>query len=167
MKNLPFIPRAAVLALIALAALLSMAALKKGGTVYSKRNTTSLLAEPRPLATAAATVGFAAELQIEEMRGNWLRVKAGKDAGWVFIGNISEEKPKHAPPAGLTTVAASETTTAAAARPLAPAAEDFAERHNAGEAREDVQWLDSAAASVTEDDVAAYLRENKKGEYAP
>ncbi len=167
MKNLPLLRRIIVPVLVGLAALAGVAALKKGDTVFSKRNETPLLAEPRPLAPAAAKVGFATALEIEEARGNWLRVKTGKDAGWIFLGNISEEKPKHAPPAGLTSVAASGTTTAAAARPLAPAAEGFATRHNAGNAKDDVQWLDSAAAGVSEDDVVAYLSENKKGEYTP
>jgi hypothetical protein len=167
MKKLPLAPRLVAAGLVLLLALGSVAALKKGDTVFSKRNETSLLAEPKPLAPAAAKVGFAESLRIEEVRGNWLRVKARKAEGWVFLGNVAEEKPKHAPAAGLTTVSASETNTAAAARPLAPAAEGFAARHDAGRALADLEWLDATTAQMPDSAVVAYMQENKKGEFAP
>ncbi|HEX9781165.1 MAG TPA: SH3 domain-containing protein [Opitutaceae bacterium] len=167
MKSLPPLRRAGALIIVALAVLSGLAALKKGDTVFSKRNETFLLSEPRPLAPSSAKVGFAEPLEVEEVRGNWLRVKAKKVKGWVFLGNVSEEKPRHAPAAGLTTVAASETNTVAAARPLAPAAEGFAARHDAGSAKADVEWLDAEAAKTLESEVVAYLRDHQKGEYAP
>jgi hypothetical protein len=159
--------RLAVAGLVCLAASIGSAALKKGDTVFSKRNETNLLTEPKPLAPAAAKVGFAEPLKIEEVSGSWLRVKAGKGEGWVFVGNTAESKPSHAPPAGLTTVAASETNTVAAARPLAPAAEGFAERHSAGEAKADVEWLDATAAKLPESAIVSYLKDNGKGEFRP
>lgn len=153
--------------LLCLAAALGMAALEKGGTAYSKRNETSLLAEPRALASAVAKVKFAEALKIEEVQGMWLRVKTAQATGWVFAGNVAEDKPTQAPGAGLTTVAASDTNTVAAARPLAPAAEGFAERHGAADAQADVEWLDKKSATVTAADIDAYLRDNKKGEFQP
>lgn len=159
--------RGALAGLLCLATFAGIAALEKGGKAFAKRNETPLLAEPRPLAAATGTVGFAEVLAIEEVRGSWLRVKAKKTAGWVFAGNVAADKPTTPPPAGLTTVAASETTTAAAARPLAPAAEGFADRHDAGKARADVEWLDRESARVTAAQVEAYLRDNQKGEYQP
>jgi len=167
MNTHPSIRRCGAAALAALALLAGLAAIEKGGTVYSKRNETSLRAEPSALAAPAGKAAFAESLKIEEIRGSWLRVKATKAAGWVFTGNVAEEKPTLAPPAGLTTVSASETDTVAAARPLAPAAEGFADRHDADQARADVEWIDAESARVKGEDVDGYLRDNQKGEYKP
>lgn len=167
MNTQPSIRRCGAAALAALALLAGVAALEKGSTVFSKRNETSLRAEPSALAPATGKTGFAESLKVEEVRGSWLRVKAAKAAGWVFTGNIAEEKPTLAPPAGLTTVSASETDTVAAARPLAPAAEGFAARHDADKAKADVEWLDAEAAHVNGEAIETYLRDNKKGEFRP
>lgn len=167
MNTHPSIRRCGAATLAALALLAGVAAIEKGGTVFSKRNETSLRAEPSALAPAAGKTGFAESLKVEEVRGSWLRVKAAKTAGWVFTGNVAEEKPTLPPPAGLTTVSASETDTVAAARPLAPAAEGFADRHDADKAKADVEWIDAESAKVKGDDVETYLRDNKKGEYKP
>ena len=142
-----------------------MAAPKPGGTVYSKRNETKLLAEPKPLAATAATAGFAEPLKVSEIRGSWLNVAGRSGAGWVFAGIISEDLPKNAPAAGFGTLDASSTTTAAAARPLAPAAEAYAERHGKRDAGADVDWVEAEAHKVIPAIVNAYMRENKKGEF--
>ncbi len=166
MKTSPHRP--AVLAALALLALAPPApAFEKGDTAYAKRTETALLAEPRPLASPAAKVGFAEALKVEEVRGNWLRVKTRKAEGWVFAGNLADKKPSHAPAAGLTTVSASQTDTVAAARPLSPTGDAFAARHDAGKSKEDVEWVDAVAARVPPKAVDDYLRENRKGEYQP
>jgi hypothetical protein len=168
MKRHPLLlRRIAGVVFVGLAALLAVAAIEKGGKVYSKRNETPLLAEPKPLAAVVGKVAFAEVLAIEEIQGSWLKVKAKKVAGWIFTGNIAEDKPSQAPSAGLTTVSASDTNTAAAARPLAPAAEGYVARHNAGESKADVEWLDKTAGELKPAVIEAYLRDNKKGEYQP
>jgi hypothetical protein len=138
---------------LSLACLVSLPAnsaeLKKGKKVWSKHYETALLTEPNPLAPASATVGFAEKLSIREVQGTWLRVKSGKDKGWVFQGNVATEKPSHAPGAGLTTIDASQTDSVAAARPLSPAAEDYAERRGAEDAHADINWLDVQADAIT------------------
>jgi hypothetical protein len=144
--------------------------LGKGDKVWSKNVETALLAEPSPLAATQATVGFAEKLSVKEVQGKWLRVK-GDDAtgdeveGWVFSGNVAAEKPKLPPAAGFTTVEASETNTVAAARPLTPAAEQYAQNQGAGDARADVTWLDAESALVTQQDLTTYMTANNKGEY--
>ncbi len=153
--------------LLALALLAGVAAYEKGDTAFSKRNETNLLAEPKPLAEATGSVGFAESLKIEEVRGPWLRVKSKKAAGWVFQGNVATDKPTLAPAAGLTTVSASETDTVAAGRGIAPAAEAFAERHGAGAAQADLEWLDAASDKVDGEAVETFLRDNQLGEYRP
>ena len=154
----------------ALAPFAGAAEFSKGDKVWSKNVETALLAEPSPLAAAQATVGFAEKLSVKETQGKWLRVK-GEDAkgdevgGWVFSGNVATEKPKLPPTAGFATVEASETNTIAAARPLTPAAEQYAQNQGAGNAQADVTWLDAESALVTQQDLTAYMAENSKGEY--
>jgi hypothetical protein len=153
--------------LICLAACAAGLAFEKGDKVFSKRNETPLLAEPKPLASAAGKAGFAEELKVEEVKGVWLRVKGAKASGWVFQGNVAEDKPAGTPPAGLTTLSASDTDTAAAARPLTAVAADYATRHDATNAAADMTWLETESAQVKAADVDDYLRENKKGEFQP
>jgi hypothetical protein len=137
----------------------------KGDKVWSKNVETALLAEPSPLAATQATVGFAEKFSVKEIQGKWLRVKGDEVEGWVFSGNVAAEKPKLPPAAGFTTVEASETNTVAAARPLTPAAEQYAQNQGAGNAQADVTWLDTESALVTQQDLTAYMAENSKGEY--
>ncbi len=168
MKTITTRPRRLLVAgLFCAAALAAGVAFDKGDKAWSKRNETPLLAEPKPLAPAAGKAGFAEELRVEEVKGVWLRVKGEKAAGWVFQGNVAEKKPDGTPPAGLTTLSASDTDTAAAARPLSAVGNDFAERHDARDAAADLEWLEKESARVKTGDVDVYLRENKKGEYQP
>jgi hypothetical protein len=157
---------AAVLILACLIALpANSAEFKKGQKVWSKNHETPLLAEPRPLATVVARVGFAEKLSVRESQGSWLRVKSGEGEGWVFQGNIADEKPSLAPAAGWTTVEASQTDTVAAARPLEPAAKGYVQRHDATDAEADIDWLDAQAAVITEQDLIVYMSVEQLGEY--
>lgn len=143
----------------------SSAELEKGKKVWSKHHETVLLTEPRPLAPASATVGFATKLSIREVQGTWLRVKSGKAKGWVFQGNVATKKPSHAPGAGFTTIDASQTNTVAAARPLSPAAEGYAERRGAEDAHADINWLDMQADIITQDELIVFMQVEQLGEY--
>jgi len=140
-------------------------ALKKGQKVFSKHHETALLAEPNPLAGAQAAVGFAEKLKILEVQGAWLRVRGDDDEGWVFEGNVATDKPSLPPATALTSLDAAQTDTVAAARPLAPAAEDYAARHGATAAQADIDWIDAETARIPVADVVAYMSANKKGEY--
>lgn len=160
-------PRRWLVAGIVCLAAVGLAAFEKGGKAFSKRNETPLLSEPKPLASAAGKAAFAEELKIDEVKGPWLHVKGAKAAGWVFQGNVADEKPTSAPGAGLTSLSASDTDTAAAARPLTAVGADYVARHGATSAQADLEWLESESAKVKAADVDTYLRENKKGEYQP
>ncbi|HRE82772.1 MAG TPA: hypothetical protein PLN52_17135 [Opitutaceae bacterium] len=140
-------------------------AFKKGDTAYAKRADTSLLAEPNALAASAGKAGFAEALNVIEVRGAWLQVKGKTSRGWIFQGNVDDDKPTLAPAAGLTSLDASSTNTVAAARPLSEAGSAYASRHQAGNARDDLNWLEATAAKTKSTDVDAYLKTNKKGEY--
>ncbi|HLF30935.1 MAG TPA: SH3 domain-containing protein [Xanthomonadales bacterium] len=145
----------------------SPAEFKQGGKAWSKHHETSLLAEPGPLAPVVSTVGFAEKLKVREIQGAWLRVKSDEGEGWVFQGNLASEKPSLAPGAGFTTVDAARTDTVAAARPLAPAAQGYAERHGATDAQADIDWTDAEASKLTPQDMVAYMSSEQKGEYQP
>ncbi len=145
----------------------TLLAYEAGGFAYTKRTETKLLAEPKPLAAATASLGYGRKVKVEEVRGAWLRVSDGPKAGWVFAGNLGETKPAEI--AGLldgAPVAASQTTATAAARPLDDAADKYAAgRQNLAGAKEDLEWLVTACAGIKPEDVDAYLQEKKRGEY--
>ena len=142
-----------------------LAAFAVGGTAYTKRPETPLLAEPQPFAATAARVGYAQSLNIQELRGAWLRVTDGKAAGWVFAGNLAEEKPSEVRGLDGLPVEASETTATTAARPLIPAAEEYSTRRGLTKAADDLTWLNQQAVAITPADVKAFLTEQKKGEF--
>lgn len=157
-----------LLLLFVIAALLAApahAGFAPGGSAYTKRLETALLAEPSPLAQALARIGYAHKLKVQEVRGAWLRVSEGRTAGWVFAGNLAEQKPADNKGLDGLPIAASETSATAAARPLAPAAAEFADRQGLAKARSDVEWMEHACDAVTSDQVKAFRQAQKKGEF--
>lgn len=157
-------PVAATLA--ALAAVSVLLAFEPGSVAFTKRLETRLLAEPKPLAEVSATLPLGRPVQIEEAQGAWLRVSDGPAAGWVFKGNLAATKPVEVK--GLldgVPQAASETTATAAARPLSTAATDYAAAKDLGAAQADLEWMIEECAALTDEDVSAYTKENKRGEY--
>lgn len=143
----------------------ALLAYEAGGFAYTKRVETSLLTEPKPLAAPAGKLAFGRKVKVAEVRGSWLRISEGSVSGWVFAGNLSATAPSEGKGLDGLPVAASETTATAAARPLTPAAVDYASRRNLTAAREDLDWLLTECQAVTPEDVDAYLQENKKGEF--
>lgn len=140
---------------------------KIGDTVYCLHNGTAIYPEAKKSDVVEATLGFAEALKVQAVTpsGMWLNVSAGGKTGWVFKAMIAEKKPEAEKTAGIGSVDASSSTTAAAARPLSPEAEAYAERHNLGEARDDVNWSQGEAHKVTRPIVDSYMHENKKGEF--
>ena len=152
-------------ALLLAAGTAASAALSPGGTAYTKKLETSLLAEPSPMAAVTGKVGFGRPLKVGEARGAWLKVADGAAAGWVFAGNLSETQPTSGTGMDGLGLQASQTTATAAARPLTPAGNDYAAAHNLGHAREDLNWLIAQCGAVTPAQVEAFLKEQKKGEF--
>lgn len=141
------------------------AGLAAGNFAYTKRTETNLLAEPKPLAPSVGTLPLGRKVKIEQAQGSWLRINEGKLAGWVFAGNLAETAPATGAGADALGLAASKTSATAAARPLSPAAEDYAGRRNLASAREDLTWLLNQSQLVSPAKIDAYLREARKGEY--
>ena len=140
-------------------------AFEAGAFAYTKRLETSLLAEPKPGADAAGRIAFAHKGKVEEVRGAWLRVSEGPVSGWVFGANLSAAKPDEGAKLDGVALLASKTTATAAARPLDEAVVKYAEQRDLKSAGEDLEWMLQASDAVTDDEVTAYLQENKKGEY--
>lgn len=142
-----------------------MAAIVPGGTAYTKKFETNLLAEPSPLAAVKAKVPLGRALKVNEARGAWFRVADGGQSGWVFSGNLSESKPEQGKGFDGLGLQASQTSATAAARPLTPAGEEYAAAKNLGAARDDLNWLISECGAITPAQIEAFLKEQKKGEY--
>jgi len=151
--------------LLAAVVVVADAALTAGGTAYTKRYKTSLLAEPSPLAKPTGEVPFAQQLKIVEMKGNWLRVSAGPNGGWVFAGSLTDTKPAEIKGTDGNVLLASATTATAANRPLSEEANAYAARRNLGSARVDLDWLQAQCKGFTSADVDAFLKAQKKGEF--
>ena len=121
----------------------ALAAYQAGGFAFTKRADTPLLSDPKPLAAPTAKLAFARREKIEEVRGPRVRVSDGpKTSGWIFSGNLTEIKPTEGKGTDGLGLSASTTTATAAARPLTPAAVEYADRRQiATNAREDLDWL--------------------------
>jgi hypothetical protein len=151
--------------LVGLTGATALFAYEAGGFAYTKRVETKLLAEPKPLAAAAGTLAFGHKVKIEQVQGAWLRISEGAATGWVFAGNLSAIKPDESKGLDGVPLLASQTTATAAARPLTPAAAEYATRRNLTAAREDLDWLLTECHAITPEDVEAFLQEKKKGEF--
>lgn len=141
------------------------AAFSPGGTAYTKRYKTTLLAEPSPQAKVVGELPLAQKVKIEQVQGNWLKVNGGSAAGWVFLGSLSETKPDGGKGFNGAPMLASETTATAAARPLTPAADEYSQRRNLGSASDDLNWMINQCATITPAQVEHYLKTHRKGEY--
>jgi hypothetical protein len=141
------------------------AAFAPGGEAFTKRVETALLSEPNMLAAPVARMGYAKSLKVEAVKGAWVRVSDGKSTGWVFAGNLAEEKPSEVRGLDGLPIAASETSAAAAARPLLPAATEYSVRHGLARPADDLTWLAAQSSAITPAELKAFLQEKKKGEY--
>ena len=151
--------------LLLVAAVCAEAAFSAGGVAYTKRYKTTLLSEPSPQAKPAGDLAFARKVKIDQVQGNWLRISDGSTSGWVFQGSLTETKPDESKGLDGAPLLASNTTATAAARPLTPAAEEYSQRRNLGDAGGDVNWLLTECSKITAKDVDAFLQAQKKGEY--
>jgi hypothetical protein len=157
--NLLAVPLAGLLAVSALLAF------EAGGTAYTKRAETALLAEPKPLAAAAGKLAFGRKVKVDQVQGAWVHVSDGPVSGWVFNGNLTDVKPAEGKGFDAVPLLASKTTATAAARPLTDATLEYAKQKNLGEAQGDLEWVVAEAKAITPEEVDAFLQEHKKGEY--
>jgi hypothetical protein len=147
-----------------LCAMLSLG-FESGETAFTKRYQTDLLKDPQPLAESVATLPFATGVKISDLQGKWANVSDGTNSGWIYVGNLAEEKPvEDNSIAGLQT-SASATTASVAARPLDNVTSQYADQEGLGAAEADVKWLESQSDKIGKDTVVGFLKKNKKGEF--
>ena len=144
------------------------AAYAPGGTAYTKRLQTSLLAEPAPLASVVAKLQYALKLKVVEVRGAWVRVSAGGNTGWVFAGNLAFDFLEGFQ---VRLVVLRHLHHVVADRGLHYRALPGLQRecrllgfrqHLAGH---DVEWLEHTCDAIPAADVDAYKQTQKKGEF--
>lgn len=136
-----------------------------GKTAFTKRYETALLKDPQPLAESVATLPFATGVNISELQGKWANVSAGTNSGWIYLGNLAEEKPVEDHSIAALQTVASPTTAAAAARPLDNVTAQFAQQEGLGQATNDLQWLDAQSDKIDDKAVTEFLKAKKKGEF--
>jgi len=141
------------------------AGFETGKPAFTKHYQTTLLKEPQPLADTVATLPFATSVQITAFQGKWASVSTGTNAGWIYLGNLSEEKPAEDHSIAGLRVNAGETTTAAAARPLSETAHEYAQQENLGQAEADVKWMEQQSDAITSAKIVEYMKTSKKGEF--
>jgi hypothetical protein len=137
-----------------------------GKTAFTKRYETGLLKDPQPLAESVATLPFAAGVKILQLQGKWAQVSSDSgDQGWIYLGNLSEEKPAQDHSIQGLQTSASATTASVAARPLDNVTSQYDEQEGLGQAAADVKWLEKQSDAISNSVVVEYLKTNKKGEY--
>lgn len=136
-----------------------------GKTAFTTHYQTALLEEPQPLAAPVTNLPFATSVNITTLQGHWAQVSSANGNGWIYVGNLAEEKPvENNSTVGLQT-SASATTASVAARPLDNVTTQYAEQEGLGKAADDVKWLESQSDAISNSVVIDYLKTNKKGEY--
>ena len=151
--------------LLALACTAS-AALAPGGTGYTKKASTDLLASGERSAKVVATLPMSTKVKIVAQSDRWLQVESPSGKGWIYSGNLSEDKPAVERQGSFAAVSAQEATASIATRPLDAQAREYAKRQGKGDAASDIIWMERQADSVSAAQVTAYLKSAKKGEFA-
>src|SRR5271155_1528653 len=95
-----------------------LTAFDAGKTAYTKNYETDLLTDPQPLAASVATLPLGSSVKIIELQAHWAEVSSGQTNGWVYLGNLAEDKPAEDHSIQGLQVGASQTTASIAARPL-------------------------------------------------
>ncbi|HVU17989.1 MAG TPA: hypothetical protein VHD32_13770 [Candidatus Didemnitutus sp.] len=157
-----------LLAVLAVAAA-TEAALVVGSTAYATGVSTNVMREPHTVAGAGGTLAgklnYRQQVRIDKVDGKWLHITAAATTGWVFSGNLTDTLPAEVKNSNGYGLNASQTSVSAASRGLSEGGNDYANRHNLGQARVDLDWLNKQTAAMTDAEVTAYLKEHKKGEY--
>jgi hypothetical protein len=141
-------------------------AAEMGRICYTKHKHTDLLSQPDHDSGAVAAVSWGTRMKVIQEQGRWLKVNAGDNEGWIFMGNVSFDPPIEDNKSDFLPTA-SDTGAAVAARPLDDTAKEYASRHDDGNAVNDIQWMEREAAQVKRADLDTYQRANHVGEYAP
>ena len=136
-----------------------------GKPAYTKRYETAVLKEPQAMADTIATLPFSTKVKIESLQGKWASVTTTNGAGWIYQGNLSEDKPFEDTSIKGLHAAAGDTTASVAARPLDEVTKDYANQKGLNAAANDILWLEATTDKIDDKAVTQYLKDGKKGEY--
>ena len=136
-----------------------------GKAAYTKKLETAVLKDPQPMADTIATLPYAAEVKITALQGKWAGVSTTNGPGWVYLGNLAEEKPASDHSVDWLRASAGETTASVAARPLDEVTKGYAAEHGMNSAADDLQWLQNQSDKIDKKTLTDYLKTSKKGEY--
>lgn len=136
---------------------------------------TALKSEAAATSADIVPLEVGAQVQVLENAGRWLKVKtAGKETGWVFAGRLSTQPPVAEVAAGEGLFAATsqqsqieiaQADSARSVRGLSAETESYAKER--GTPQEYRKALDQILArQVSKEDVTAFMRSGKLGEYA-
>ena len=153
-----------LLGLLATLSFANAADVEAGHSAYVIHDGQPLLADKDPDAATIAKLKTHKEYDVVAISGKWAQVKAGSNTGWIYVGNLSRDEPPDVNTSGLKTEASS-TTLNAAARGLDNDAKGYANRKGEAASAADISWMEQQNDAVTKDDVKAYLKEHKLGEY--
>jgi len=143
-----------------------------GETLYVTAKSAQLRSGKTSLDPVVASLKIGETLEVVKRDDRWLQVKTAKGVtGWIYSGNVSESKPTGgdnelaALGKGFRRTEASGVTASAGARGLDKASESYANR--AGITQQHRDAVDRMTANkIAEDDIQAFLKAGRLGEYA-
>jgi hypothetical protein len=154
-----------LIGLLAAVSFATAAELEAGRSAYVIHDDQPLLADKDPDAGTVAKLKTHHEYTVVQISGKWVQLKASSATGWVYEGNLSREEPPDVNNSSFKTEA-SATTLSAAARGIDDDAKGYADRKGEAESANDVVWMEQENDAIGKDDVHAYLKEHKLGEYS-
>jgi len=143
-----------------------------GETLYVTAKSAQLRSGKTSLDPVVASLKIGEALEVVKRDDRWVQVKTAKGVtGWIYSGNVSESKPTGgdnelaALGKGFRRTEASGVTASAGARGLDKASESYANR--AGITQQHRDAVDRMTANkIAEDDIQAFLKAGRLGEYA-
>jgi uncharacterized protein YgiM (DUF1202 family) len=137
---------------------------------------TALKVESKVTSATVVTLGIGSEVTVLETAGRWQKVRATSGAtGWVYAGRLADAKPaaEVAGQDGLlfgsmqeSNIQTAKADSARSIRGLSPETEQYAnERGTPEEYRKSLDQI--LAYRVAKEELTAFLREGRIGEYAP
>jgi hypothetical protein len=136
-----------------------------GDKLYPKRDSMPIYANPDSTSNVVAKLQWGKAYPVGTIQGRWLTLTVGEKTGWIYVGNVSRDKPPDENKSQFLGTGAGEVSTAAAARGLEKGAVAYGKRHDLGGAIADVQWVERFNAQIDTGDVQAYMKSKGLGPY--
>ena len=166
-------PRYTVLTLlVSLLTAITMTGAAFGETLYIAAKSAQLRSGKTSMDPVVATLKLGEPLEVMKRDTRWLEVRTTKGVtGWICASNVSASKPAGgdnelaALGRNFRRTDASDVTASAGARGLDKASEGYADRSGiTREHRETVDWM--TAYKIPDEDIQAFLKSGRLGEYA-